>query len=250
MLATIARIGSYRRIEYLGSPEAVALGQSLLLLGSRAPAGARALLHLGHEERPELPRGLPGRRGTGPGQAGFRAGGQPVPRGPQAVRQRPGRPARPGAGLLSQRPQRHDRGAGRRPDREPQARPVPDPAGRAPDRQRGLRGGGQVPGSRDRRQSLAPAGVGLPGRPGPSGQRPQRSRQPPGQRPEVLAHQSGSGLSDRPQALAELPVHRRAPPSSAGRSRPTRPTCPPESNWPRTCSAWATRDKAGSWPTK
>ena len=34
MLATIARIASYRRIEYLGGPEAVALGQSLLLLGA------------------------------------------------------------------------------------------------------------------------------------------------------------------------------------------------------------------------
>jgi tetratricopeptide (TPR) repeat protein len=34
ILATISRIGSYRRIEYLGSPEAVALGQSLLLLGA------------------------------------------------------------------------------------------------------------------------------------------------------------------------------------------------------------------------
>jgi len=34
MLATISRIGSYRRIEYLGSSEAVALGQSLLLLGA------------------------------------------------------------------------------------------------------------------------------------------------------------------------------------------------------------------------
>ncbi|MEN6333679.1 MAG: tetratricopeptide repeat protein [Phycisphaerales bacterium] len=33
-LATLSRIGSYRRIEYLGSPEAVALGQSLLLLGA------------------------------------------------------------------------------------------------------------------------------------------------------------------------------------------------------------------------
>jgi tetratricopeptide (TPR) repeat protein len=34
ILATISRIGSYRRIEYLGSPEAVALGQSLLLMGA------------------------------------------------------------------------------------------------------------------------------------------------------------------------------------------------------------------------
>jgi len=33
-LATIARIGSYRRIEYLAGSEAVALGQSLLLLGA------------------------------------------------------------------------------------------------------------------------------------------------------------------------------------------------------------------------
>jgi tetratricopeptide (TPR) repeat protein len=33
ILATIARIASYRRIEYMGSPEAVALGQSLLELG-------------------------------------------------------------------------------------------------------------------------------------------------------------------------------------------------------------------------
>ncbi len=33
ILATIARIASYRRIEYMGGPEAVALGQSLLELG-------------------------------------------------------------------------------------------------------------------------------------------------------------------------------------------------------------------------
>lgn len=33
-LSTIARIGSYRRVEYLGAPEAVALGQSLLLIGA------------------------------------------------------------------------------------------------------------------------------------------------------------------------------------------------------------------------
>ena len=66
------------------------------------------------------------------------------------------------------------------------------------------------------RQSLEPCRLGLSRRLGACGGRAERSGAVPGQRPEVLAEQSGSRLSDRAQVVDEVPLRRRGRLSTPG----------------------------------